>query len=212
MNLLALQTEALAHGFDPVQYGARVVQYINDAQALIASRVDYYIDEATDSISTVAGTATYPFPTDFARMRSLYDSNRNVEIEYASLRMIDNSSQSTGAPAYYAITGANIELWPVPDGIYPLVMRYWKKPAALVNDTDTPVMPEEWHSLLWTYAVAQAFKGDDDIPTAQAWMQDFNTGLSMFAADVKFPSSDGPSQAASMWDREPSLGRANQWI
>lgn len=211
MDFAALRTETLAHGFDPIAFTARINQYLNDAQSFIARRVNYYIDEATFPIATVAGTDTYAWPTDFARARSLFDSDRNVEMVYVSLRRIDQSSVTSGAPTYYALTGANVRLYPVPDGVYNLVLRYWKLPAQLVNDSDTPTMPEDWHRLLWYWAVKECYAAEDDATTAQYWEQEFNVGLSNFAGDQKFPDTDGPNQAAGMWDQDESLGTTNSW-
>jgi hypothetical protein len=39
----------------------------------------------------------------------------------------------------------------------------------------------------------------------------FNNELAMFAADQKFPDSDGPNQARGMWDGEKTLGGHNGW-
>ena len=52
-----MRTEVLNHGFDLNQYHDRITQYLNDAQGLVCRRVDYYLDEATLAIPTVAGTA-----------------------------------------------------------------------------------------------------------------------------------------------------------
>lgn len=211
MNLLQLRTETLAHGFDPNQYGTRINQYLNDAQNLVARRVDYYVDETTSLFSTTSGTDTYAWPTGLARIRSLFDTNRRVELEYVSVRAMDASPNSSGAPIYYAVVTSAVRLYPVPDGIYPLEMRYWTLPATLVGDTDTPTIPADWHHMLWEYAVAQCYWADDDSTMGQSWEQKFNTTLSMFAADQKFPDSDGPSQAAGMWDSGQALGSSSVW-
>ena len=206
MNLGAIRAEVLAHGFDPTQFGsARINQYINDGQNLICRRVDWYTDETVQDISTVAGTAVYAWPADFARGRSLRNTALNQELQEVSLRDIDRASSSQGSPTVYAIDGPNIHLYPTPDGAYPLELRYWKLPPALVNDTDIPVIPADWHSLLWVYACWIAYEAEDDPSMGQYWQQRFNTELSEFSADVKFPTTDYPTQAAGMWDEDRQL-------
>lgn len=230
MNLLQLRSEVLAHGFDPVQYGARVNQYLNDAMAYVIRRVDYYYDEAVANIATTAGTSGYPMPiglpsdstqTNFAqypgfssivaRLRSVFDTTRNVEMAYASQRQIDRSSVVSGAPTYYALDGHTLRLYPTPDGVYPIEVRYWAMPAPLVNDTDVPPLPYDWHRMLWEYAVARCYQSDDDLGTGGQWMQMFNQSLAEFEADQKFPDSDGPTQAADMWGANDALGTSNMW-
>jgi hypothetical protein len=211
MNLAALRTEVENRGFDPIQYGSRITQFINDGYKLVCQRVGWYGNETTDAISTVAGTASYSWPQNFSRMRSLFDTTRHVELEYVSQRLIDRSGTSNGAPVFYAIYAGSITLWPTPDAVYSLEMRYWSLPNDLVNDSDSPNFPATWHKLLWIYATWQCYEADDDAQMGQYWQGRFNNELAMFAADVKFPDSDGPNQAAGMWDAEKTLGPANQW-
>jgi hypothetical protein len=145
-------------------------------------------------------------------MRSLDDTDRRIELQYVSVRDIDRSGLSNGAPNFYALTGQNIELYPTPDAVYNLQMRYWMMPSVLALDADVPVMPVDWHHLLWVYAVWLCYEGDDDAQMGQYWQQRFNTELSQFSADVKFPDSDGPNQASSMWDSDKSLSpRGGSW-
>lgn len=211
MNLIQLRTEVLAKGFDPGVFTARIDQYLNDALALIARRVDYYIDEATSTFATVSGQSVYAWPAGLARMRSLNDTDRRVEMEYVSLRDIDRSGNSNGAPYYYALTGPNIQLYPTPDAPYNMEMRYWAMPAPLVDDNDTSTLPADWDHMLWVYATWMCYESEDDAQMGQYWQQRFNNELSMFTADQKFPDSDGPSQANGMWDGERSLAPANGW-
>jgi hypothetical protein len=206
VQLSDIRTEVQNKGFDPTLFGnSRINQFINDGYMLIARRADYYIDEATDAFSTVQGTSNYAFPADFARARSLFDTNRNAELLAVSIRDIDRSSTTQGAPSFYAIDGANVHVYPTPDGVYPLELRYWKMPALLVNDTDVPTLPTDWHHLLWVYATWQCYESEDDPQMGQYWMNRFNTELAMFQADQKFPDSDIPHQARGMWEQEATL-------
>src|SRR5581483_5092504 len=134
MNLLELRTEALGHGFDPNQYAARCNQYLNDAQNLIARRVNYYVDEAIYTFTTTSGQSNYAFPTDFARGRSLFNSDTQVNLQPVGLREIDNSVAVQGEPRYYAVEGQTLRLFPTPDGVYDLSFRYWKMPDQLSDD------------------------------------------------------------------------------
>jgi hypothetical protein len=206
MNLGAIRAEVLSNGFDPIQFGSsRINQYINDGYQYICAECNYTGDEATQDFSTQTGTATYPQPADVSDIRSVRDTNRNLAFQVIGLRQLDRSPDTQGPPLYYALNGANFQLWPVPDGIYPIECRYWKIPASLVNDVDVPIIPPMWHWLLWTWAVAQAFRAEDDVQRAGAWDQRFGKGLADFVASVKF-TSDMPTQAQSMWAPAPAAG------
>ena len=204
-NLLALRTEVLNHGFDPIVYSSRINQYINDAQELVCRRVDYYVDENTSDFNTIAGTSLYSLPTDFAKVRSVRDTGRQQEMIAVGLRDIDRSISTVAAPTFYALDGANIHLYPTPDNVYPLEIRYWKVPADLVADTDTPTIPAAFQRILWYWAVKECYAGDDDVATAQYWEQQFNTLLAEISADLKFPNDDMPTQAAGMWESGRAL-------
>jgi hypothetical protein len=207
MQLSDLVSETLANGFDPVQFGkARVVAYLNDGYAYVCSAVNYTGDEAAQDFSTAAGVSLYPQPTDMADLRSLRDVDRNRQLVAVSLRALDRSPSSTGTPTIYALNGQNFYLYPTPDGVYHLECRYWQVPPLLVNDSDVPsLIPAQWHWLLWSWAVAQCFRAEDDVQRAGSWDARFQKGLSDFSASVKF-TSDQPTQAASMWNTRPAAG------
>jgi len=71
-----------------------------------------------------------------------YDAFRNAYL-YATAR--DNQ----GRPAIVSIDPSDgIILWPAPSDAYTIVADYRATPSALVNDTDTPEMPERFHMLI----------------------------------------------------------------
>lgn len=208
MQLVDLRNEVMAHGFDPTFFGnSRVNQFINDAYYLVCRRVEWYADEATYDFNTVTGQAVYPFPLDFMKGRSVRDTARDGELLAVSLRDIDRSDTTQGAPIFYAIDGPNVHLYPTPDNVYTLEMRYWKLPNLLVNDTDVPIIPDTYQRLLWYWAVKEAYAAEDDGATGQYWEQQFNTVLAEFASDVRFPMTDYPTQVAGMWEQQRSLGQ-----
>jgi hypothetical protein len=200
MNLGALRAEVLANGFDPVQFGStRINQFLNDGYQYICAAVNFTGDEAVQDFSTIVGTATYLQPTDASDIRSLRDTSRHLQLRSVSLRKVDRAPAVQGPPVRYALNGLNFQLWPVPDNIYPIECRYWKIPAAMSADSDAPsLIPAMWHWLIWTWAVAQCFRAEDDVQRAQTWDARFGKGLSDFSASVKF-TSDAPTQAPSMW-------------
>jgi hypothetical protein len=111
----------------------------------------------------------------------------------------------------YALTGANFLLSPVPNGVFNLECRYWKVPALLVNPADIPVLiPAQWHWLIWSWAVAQCFRAEDDVQRAGAWDARFAKGLSDFSASVKF-TTDMPTRARSMWEPQSRAGYGYRW-
>jgi hypothetical protein len=207
VQLIEIRTEVLNCGFDATLFGsARITAYINNGYLNLVRRVSYYVDEASQDYSTVSGTASYSLPADFAKIRSIHDTGRQVEMVSVGLRQIDRSAVTSGAPIYYAIDGSNLHLWPTPDQAYTLETRYWKLPAQLVADSDVPTIPADYHNLLVYSANAECYRAEDDHQTAAAWQALYDKGLAQFAADMKFENDDAPSQIADFWTGEPSLG------
>jgi hypothetical protein len=207
MMLSDLQAETMANGFDPIQFGTgRITQFLNDGYQYVCSSVNFTGDEAVQDFQTAAGTALYPQPADASDIRSLRDVDRNRQLDAVSLRALDRSPASSGAPAAYALNGQSFYVWPTPNDVYNLECRYWKVPPLLVNPSDVPVLiPAQWHWLIWSWAVAQCFRAEDDVQRAGAWDARFAKGLSDFSAAVKF-TSDQPAQAQSMWNTRPAVG------
>jgi len=207
-----MRTEVLNTGFDPIAYGARINDYLNNAQQSVARQVDFYADEAVQTVTTTVGVAKYAWATDLARVRSLFNSVTNVELQYVGLKDIDRSVAQSGEPRYYATDGLNFHFFPTPDSAtYTLTARYWKLPATLVADTDVPVLPTDYHNMLISYALWQCYERDDDIQTAQYHQKVFKGMLAEFATDVKFPTSDEPHQVRGMWEQAPTLGGSSVW-
>jgi hypothetical protein len=227
LHLIDIRTEILAHGFDPINFSAsRLNQYINDGQYLIARRVNYFVNETTITITTAAGTQLYALlpgglagaagtltseSTPIARVKSVRDPSRNVELEAVQERDIDRSSTSQGQPNFYAIAGGgNLMVYPTPDAVYTLDVRCWQMPPKLVNDTDVPVLPEDWHHLLWNYGCWMCYEAEDDPTMGGYWKQRFEQELAEFTADARFPSSDYPTVLNSIWEQDKELAN-NGW-
>lgn len=212
MTLLALKQEVEACGFSDTQFGAgRLVQYLNDGYGRACRMVDFWEGEATQDFSTVAGTASYPQPANLGRDRSLRFTGTSQfgELQSVRLRTIDRAMAQSGVPRAYAIDGANLHLWPTPDSVYTLELRYWALPSPLVADTDTPSLPSDFHDLLVYWALKRGYAAEDDPATAQYWEQQWTARLREFAADAKFQSSDEPSRIADYWTGPPQLSQGS---
>lgn len=206
MTLSQMRTSVLAKGFDATVYSGQINQWINDAKDEACRRALFSTDEGTYDFATVAGTTLYPLPTDLVSIRSLRDTDVDQELVAVELRDIDRSSHTTtGQPFAYAQDAANLHLYPSPDGAHNLELRYWKLPADLVADGDTPTFPATYHRMLVYWAVAECYWSEDDFSTGQQWEARFEKLLSKFEADVKFPDEDVPTRIRGMWDSDRGL-------
>jgi hypothetical protein len=205
VNLFDLRSEVLAHEINPSV--ARVNSFLNEALRVIARQIDFYSEEASEAFSTVSGTSTYAWPTDLGRVRYLRNVDDTTTLGVVRLRDLDVLPLSRGQPVCYAADGSNLTLWPTPDGVYDLSLRYWALPDLMVNDSDIPAIPEDYHRLLTYYALDRCYASEDDPQMAQYWAGLWSSALGDMKVDVKFPSSDGPRRVQSMWDQSGSVPR-----
>ena len=81
-------------------------------------------------------------PWDWVHFRDLYRFNNLVE----------------GRPTRFAVDPQtkSLSLASIPDAAgYTITGRYWKKPVALVADTDTPIISSEYHMLIVYWALSK---------------------------------------------------------
>ena len=123
---------------------SRVQTWLNRAQNKIARRDPYDLLANISTASTTIGQASYQFPTD---IRSLY--TMRVENGLQSVKLILVQPQrfdylvpkpneiTTNMPRYYIPykTRDCFELFPIPDAVYTLRMRYSAWPTAFTDDT-----------------------------------------------------------------------------
>ena len=200
-TLIELRNEVIAHGPDigPVFTLADITKYLNHALRRVARRIDFYAEEAAQTITTIAGTASYAWAGDFGRLRYVFDAEEDRALDEVALRALDEAAPSDGRPTFYALSGAGYVLYPVPDATYELTARYWALPALMADDTDTPGIPEDFHELLPFYALKRCYEREDDAEMAAYWEGRWEAGLREMEADVKFPSADGPRRIPSAW-------------
>lgn len=198
-TLVQLRTEVLGHGFAQNTYLGRVNGYLNDALRIVARKVRHYSEETEQAIVTVAGTASYPWPTDLGKLRSLRNKDDAVMLRRLSIRDIDEHLAVSGKPAGYAIYGTVVIVYPTPDSAYNLGLRYWRLPALMVADLDEPDLPDDYQRVLVYYALQRCYESEDDSEMAAYWRDQFAGALADMAADVRAPSNDGPRQVRSMW-------------
>jgi hypothetical protein len=200
MNLNDIRLEVTTGRADPTVYNARIASWANEALLRIGRQLRAPENEGTATLTTTSGQATVNDPTDIAHVRSLFDSQRAIKLQPVQLDDIDSAWQTTGQPYAYAVDGATLRLYPTPNGIYTLQLRYWKLPPKLVADTDVPAIPEEYHSLLVTWALFRFYRNEDDQQQAQSFRAEFYEELGRARQELQDSDEDVPVQiGGSQW-------------
>ena len=154
-----------------------VVQWIRDAWHQVQnSRRDWKWMQRASQFSTQIGKNIYTLADiaatdpEVARLRRWYrndfrqvqgeSEDRPVNYMQEALyeRRYSNKPPSTqGHPIALTIRERDLAVWlyPMPDDVYPIHMRYALRASELVKNTDVPEMPEEYHELLVWKAIEQ---------------------------------------------------------
>jgi hypothetical protein len=198
----ALYTEVLDHGFDATSYTSRVKTWLNEAQAIIARRLQIRELEVTSTVTTVAGTATASLPSGFIRMNGIVDEEYPRKLHFSEdpdeLLVRNEGADYLDRPDSYSLTNAGILLSPVPDNAYTLTLDYWSRPTDMSADSDVSALPADYHFVMISYALSRAYRSEDDATMSQFFMQEFQRDLALMATDVQFQARE-PRQVPGTW-------------
>lgn len=200
-TFLQLQDEVLAYGFSSTAYRDRVKRWLNEGQHAVIRRVPTRDFLTSATTSTAAGTVAYPLPADFARLESVVLTVDRTPLHPVSIDWLDTLSAAGGTPQLYALDDQGLNIYPTPDGVYALKLRYWKDPVDMVGDTDAPTLPATHQDILVSYAVSRAFRAEDDQERAASFMGDVERGIAEMAADRRGEVADGNRQVPGMWNQ-----------
>lgn len=172
---------------------------INSAIHFIEAEHDCPWLGATTTFPTVAGQAAYPVPTDWGKTFSLrvdrFEPFARYDIDDLDERW--TSATSTGQPVEWAVWAEQIELRPIPDSVYTVIHRYYKVEPDLMSDTDTPLMPARFHTVVAEVATWLALRRDREDPRAvgafnayEQWRKRLADHENRFAGPMKVKVKD----------------------
>jgi hypothetical protein len=136
---------------------------VNEALQAVAAEADWPWLQTSTTFSTVAGTGSYTPPADWGQTRSLCIDGYDA-MDWRSLSEIrEYLSTQRGVPTVYTVSGEAILLRPTPGAVYVVTHDYLKGEPTLVSDTDTPVMPSQFHYSIIAFACHLAHARTNEI-------------------------------------------------
>jgi hypothetical protein len=128
-------------------------EQINDAVGqycdLIDERWEGYRDTVTTMV-TVANTATVSLPANFLKARAvdvLYDG-RYISLTRLQIRQTYGNDAQTARPRGYLMRANVLELFPTPDAVYTIRLRYIPAASVLSDDADSIDIPNGWEGFI----------------------------------------------------------------
>lgn len=151
--------------------------FINDALNEIANERDWPWLQTSETITTTQGVDTYapgsfnttvPLPA-WTATDGLRRGDDGRTMERMSPTELDDrwDLDQQARPAEWAVYGEKLILRPTPDGVYSILHRYYRAEVELAGDTDTPLLPVEFHPAVAELATFIALRRDRNDPRAQ---------------------------------------------
>jgi len=102
------------------------------------------------------------------------------------------TSDQADIPAYFAIWGNQVNLWPKPNDAYEITMRGFRKPSlAWFSDESTAIDIDPQMQLpLINYVMARIFQFQEDPEMAREYMSSFEKAVAIIQGQLTAPSSN----------------------
>ena len=130
----------------------------------IIDKFNFREKEVTATFSTEVGISRYNMPQPFEALKQLSiidpDSRQHTPLERMTAfeyEMLYNEAETErSTPEKYLREGCFARLWPTPDKVYEMVIKYWTTLADLAADND-PAIPQVWHEIILYGGVWRGF-------------------------------------------------------
>lgn len=179
MNFLGIQDEVISNRFDPGQR-PQVKNWINYRYGRLWGMENWTFKYQITTLA-VPGNASSVARGTIGDIVRIWDTT--VAPGYAPMRPLRpedlwdaGSTTQTGAPYDYTMVGNTIYFERPMNANRSFYVLSTLPFAALVNDSDIPLIPTEFHSLLSSGATATGLMREND-PAAQAFEQDWERGI-----------------------------------
>jgi hypothetical protein len=200
MQFSALKTELAARGFDYLS-DSRLGFFVNSAVHEIDSLALWPYRLAT---GTTAGWSTGTITlTNADRVVAVAISNDGgstfLELSPRTTEELNTWEDLTaGTPQYYAATfsasGLALDVFPK-SGTWTVKAVYYQHFADLSGDTDTPALPDRYHSLIVDVAARMAYLDNDDFEAAGALEAHIERDLRRLHVAMDMPQLPVPPEA-----------------
>lgn len=123
---------------------------INEANHQIEAEADFPWLVTTETVATVNGTNLYTPTAGWYRTKALSDPNYGP-LKYVSLDDMEQrwpTLTNTGIPWWYAEVAGQLDIRPTPNAVLSLRHVYFQTEPELIDDTDEPLLPNQFRGYL----------------------------------------------------------------
>lgn len=154
-------------------YDQYVDDLLNEALQTISVDGQWPWLETTETINTTVGTRFYPPNANWIETKALSIAGFDAMV-FLDLQEVRNWPDDVrDVPMFYTIYMEQIYLAPAPSAIYAIRHDYIRNEAKLTDNTDTPIMPSQFHYAIVAFAVHLAHLRSGDLARAQAALTEY---------------------------------------
>ncbi len=158
---------------DSFYFDEQLDDLVNEALQTISVDDDWPWLETTETINTVTGTRFYTPNTNWAETKALSIQGFDAMV-FLDLQEIRNwPDDIRDVPMFYTVYQEQLYLAPAPSQIFALRHDYHRNENRLIDNTDTPLMPTQYHYAIVAFACHLAHLRSGDLSRAQAAGQEY---------------------------------------
>ena len=171
-NVLRRLREPEATSVNDNEYVKLIATYINDSKRQVED--SYNWNSLSETLSAVTATDIFNYVLTGSgqrfRLIDIINDTSNMIMQNRTTRWMDQNflvnDPPKGPPIYFNFNGTNVngdtqvDLYPIPDGVYNIRFNIIKPQAELVTDADVLYVPHE-PVIMGAYARAIAERGED---------------------------------------------------
>lgn len=198
MTLATLRTDVLTRmGLptgDSLFDSTALTALINAALRQIETENDWSWMEATETITTANGTASYSLAARWVRTIAVQIGN-SAPMKKLPLAELLYMNGASGTPLYYGFRSDKLELRPVPASTLSVVHTYLKSETPLSADGDTPALPEPFQQAAVEYAAYLGFRRANNLEDAGAALAAYSAWIDkMMSRGSRSSAEEGGGQ------------------
>ncbi len=171
-SVLRRLREPEATSVNDSEYVKLIATYINDSKRQVEDAYNWNSLSETLSATTTNGVFNYVLEGSGQRFRliDIINDSSKIILQNRTTRWMDQaflvSTPQKGYPVYFNFNGTNVngdtqvDLYPIPDGVYNIRFNIIKPQTELVADADVLNVPHE-PVIMGAYARAIAERGED---------------------------------------------------
>lgn len=143
------------------------IDWVKRAYAYITESYELPEALATSTVATVAGTRNYDLPADYFSVYTVRNTTEDNKLIQVSPTYYDSlATDRSDSPTHYAIFSNDIWLYPTPDAVETIQLRYRKQFAELSSDSTVHELPIAWEVVLVSLASSFGFRALNEIERA----------------------------------------------